>query len=678
MLGTESIKSPVKGLSWNELVREVNDHIKTTTYYGIDEKYEVRSVDPKHYSITFATEITPDQVGLYGTLDEGWVATMADNLTSVVIATYTGLRPSVSSTLSVHSLAKIQSNTPIEIHCYLQDPKAPNPHATAVFRHQGDPKKVYATVKHTKFFRDDLSIGQQPKAAHRDSYGYDHKLGEQQISGSNITAALAQISPRNSSNGSTDNKASIDTQPEPRIKRLCLPHHACKNNSEKEDHASSGVVSMRIDALLNPESSIITKPGDGRSEQKNDLDLKRKAPISPPGNDAIANTTANSTIGVNAPKMSCSNYVESAKKAPEKEKSREGAGSSTELEHLYDIACAIIGATWPNHSSSQKTQLCTLNSFVVKTFSATNLDMVVLKVALYYMLRIKEPIYRHQQARRNQFLAKKYQEALPSPISPTSPRYGGEAGGWPGHGLLPPPSLQQSGSYYQQERPQPHVIRKAATAPTPISPESLASLRRSSHMLSHVPGGPLPQSCLKTTGSSVVGKPIEGLVAISVANSPAQRSQPQSSGLRRSASDSKAKMVDVTMCGRRMYIAALIVASKFTLDRTYSNRAWNKITRLHIREINEMERVFMSLLDNKLAIQLDAFKRWDEMLPHITVRDQRLIVDSVSYRNSMTKSSCAARRSSSAATSPNPAPRSSNATPMAPKTLGHSKAHSAS
>ncbi|KAJ1670432.1 PHO85 cyclin-5, partial [Spiromyces aspiralis] len=80
------------------------------------------------------------------------------------------------------------------------------------------------------------------------------------------------------------------------------------------------------------------------------------------------------------------------------------------------------------------------------------------------------------------------------------------------------------------------------------------------------------------------------------------------------------------MCGRRMYVAALILASKFLLDRTYSNRAWNKITRLDIKEINEMERAFMALLDSQLYIPPAAFERWDKMLPHITVKGCRLVV----------------------------------------------------
>ena len=40
-----------------------------------------------------------------------------------------------------------------------------------------------------------------------------------------------------------------------------------------------------------------------------------------------------------------------------------------------------------------------------------------------------------------------------------------------------------------------------------------------------------------------------------------------------------------------------------------------------------MERSFMSLLDSRLYISPSAFQFWDEMLPHISVEDGRLVVD---------------------------------------------------
>jgi hypothetical protein len=40
-------------------------------------------------------------------------------------------------------------------------------------------------------------------------------------------------------------------------------------------------------------------------------------------------------------------------------------------------------------------------------------------------------------------------------------------------------------------------------------------------------------------------------------------------------------------CGRRMFLAALILASKYLQDRNYSARAWSKISGLNTQEINQ-------------------------------------------------------------------------------------------
>ena len=43
------------------------------------------------------------------------------------------------------------------------------------------------------------------------------------------------------------------------------------------------------------------------------------------------------------------------------------------------------------------------------------------------------------------------------------------------------------------------------------------------------------------------------------------------------------------MCGRRMFLAALILASKYLQDRNYSAKAWSKMSGLKISEINTNE-----------------------------------------------------------------------------------------
>lgn len=67
-------------------------------------------------------------------------------------------------------------------------------------------------------------------------------------------------------------------------------------------------------------------------------------------------------------------------------------------------------------------------------------------------------------------------------------------------------------------------------------------------------------------------------------------------------------------CGRRMFLASLVVASKFVQDKTYRNSAWAKIAGLPVTEINTAERYFLNLLDYRLYIDQPSFDHWHRTL----------------------------------------------------------------
>jgi len=67
-------------------------------------------------------------------------------------------------------------------------------------------------------------------------------------------------------------------------------------------------------------------------------------------------------------------------------------------------------------------------------------------------------------------------------------------------------------------------------------------------------------------------------------------------------------------CGRRMFLAALILASKYLQDRNYSARAWSKISGLNTAEINQNEIAFLLAVDWKLHIVDEVFQRWTEIV----------------------------------------------------------------
>ncbi|KAI8068014.1 hypothetical protein BC940DRAFT_238599, partial [Gongronella butleri] len=67
-------------------------------------------------------------------------------------------------------------------------------------------------------------------------------------------------------------------------------------------------------------------------------------------------------------------------------------------------------------------------------------------------------------------------------------------------------------------------------------------------------------------------------------------------------------------CGRRMFLASLVIASKFVQDKTYRNSAWAKIAGLPIAEINAAERIFLDLIDYRLYISQATFEQWHQLL----------------------------------------------------------------
>ncbi|KAI7904368.1 uncharacterized protein BX663DRAFT_542034 [Cokeromyces recurvatus] len=67
-------------------------------------------------------------------------------------------------------------------------------------------------------------------------------------------------------------------------------------------------------------------------------------------------------------------------------------------------------------------------------------------------------------------------------------------------------------------------------------------------------------------------------------------------------------------CGRRMFLASLIVASKYLNDKHYRNQTWSKIASLPISEINTIEFVFLKLIDYQLYVSKPLYDKWVSLL----------------------------------------------------------------
>jgi PHO85 cyclin-5 len=75
-----------------------------------------------------------------------------------------------------------------------------------------------------------------------------------------------------------------------------------------------------------------------------------------------------------------------------------------------------------------------------------------------------------------------------------------------------------------------------------------------------------------------------------------------------------AHSIRALQCGRRMFLAALILASKYLQDRNYSARAWSKISGLNTQEINQNEMAFLLAVNWRLHITDEVFQRWTDIV----------------------------------------------------------------
>ncbi|KAI8637029.1 hypothetical protein BD408DRAFT_425182 [Parasitella parasitica] len=87
-----------------------------------------------------------------------------------------------------------------------------------------------------------------------------------------------------------------------------------------------------------------------------------------------------------------------------------------------------------------------------------------------------------------------------------------------------------------------------------------------------------------------------------------QQQQQQQSG--NMQTNTTSQMDDLMCCGRRMFLASLMLASKYLHDKNYHNKAWSKITGLDIKEINAAEMAFLQLIDYRLYVSKPTFDRW--------------------------------------------------------------------
>jgi len=79
------------------------------------------------------------------------------------------------------------------------------------------------------------------------------------------------------------------------------------------------------------------------------------------------------------------------------------------------------------------------------------------------------------------------------------------------------------------------------------------------------------------------------------------------------------------VCKCRLFLTSLILASKFGQDKNYSNKAWSKISRFSVDNINYNERFFLNLIDYKLYISLETYQSFASLISNhiVSIENQK-------------------------------------------------------
>ncbi|KAF9930875.1 hypothetical protein FBU30_011164 [Linnemannia zychae] len=270
------------------------------------------------------------------------------------------------------------------------------------------------------------------------------------------------------------------------------------------------------------------------------------------------------------------------------------------VDSLVDTAAIVIESIWPplpGSESSQKQKGLPLRTFIQETLKRSRSSYSTLQTALFYLYKIRNKVpCAYLKRRQNQLYA---QQTLSLPHSAV--------------GLVTPPASP----YHQQNLAEFPVnvqgadyfsVRKMDSKPSLPSP-----LSSNCSMASASPASVSGYSpCSSASPASTTSSPDSSSASPYPSSTPVSgTSGSTQSG---SSSTSSSQSNRIIYCGRRTFLAALMVASKYLQDRNYSNKAWAKISGLSIKEINANELIFLKLIDYSLFVSHETFMRWTALL----------------------------------------------------------------
>ncbi|KAG4100284.1 hypothetical protein H8356DRAFT_1306908 [Neocallimastix lanati (nom. inval.)] len=71
---------------------------------------------------------------------------------------------------------------------------------------------------------------------------------------------------------------------------------------------------------------------------------------------------------------------------------------------------------------------------------------------------------------------------------------------------------------------------------------------------------------------------------------------------------------DTIVCKCRLFLMSLVLACKFGQDKNYSNKAWSKISKFSVENINYNERFFLKLIDYRLYIKNESYQAFTSLI----------------------------------------------------------------
>lgn len=263
---------------------------------------------------------------------------------------------------------------------------------------------------------------------------------------------------------------------------------------------------------------------------------------------------------------------------------------------IIDTAAIVIESIWlplPGSAEcSQKQKGLPLRTFIQETLKRSRSSYSTLQTALFYLYKIRNKVPCYLKRRQDQL----YLTQASQPVA----------------GYATPPASPHPQSHPYQSPPSDYFSSRAPVHSGLPSPQSSIGASPASGYSPCSSSSASPASNLSNSSSPV--SPLPCSVSSSSAASSSLSCSVSTSSTTTASSSSSSSSNRIIYCGRRTFLASLMVASKYLQDRNYSNKAWAKISGLSIKEINSNELIFLKLIDYSLFVSHETFMRWTALL----------------------------------------------------------------